>query len=58
MLKISWPSSDRMEIYDKSKCAKVANFYVPTCPIFAGAVTYYNTTIQNAITNQTMYTCN
>ena len=40
MLKISWPSSNGIQSYDESKFEKVGNFYVPTCLIFAGPVTY------------------
>ena len=39
MLKISWPSSSGIQSYDGSTFEKVGNFYVPTCPIFAGPVT-------------------
>ena len=41
MLKISWLQSHGIQSYDMLNFEKVGNFYVPTCPIFAGPITYY-----------------
>ena len=36
---MSWPNNNGIQSYDRSKFEKVGNFYVPTCPFFAGPVT-------------------
>ena len=42
-MKMSWSSNNGIQSYDASKFEKVGNFYAPTCPIFAGSVTYTET---------------